>query len=311
MATPGRSWPLLQKASWAGSVLMLAIAAWLLHRYLIALAWRDVATAWRQLPLSHIAGSIAATSVSFMMLATFDVLAARTAAPGRVATGLAALAGTLAHGLSNTLGFHAFTGGAVRYRIYMTAGLGAGDVVRIVSLASLGVGLGYAVLGVVALWLEPTVARGWGRIASIALLIVMGGLLLWLARRPRTLRLRRWSLVLPGAGTTAMQMLIGGVEMSAAIGAMYVLLPTAATIGFVDFVPIYLAAVLAGIISHAPGGLGVFEAILLSAFPASVRAEVLAALLCYRLVYNLLPFVLAAGTLLVFEARQRLQAGPA
>jgi uncharacterized membrane protein YbhN (UPF0104 family) len=308
---PGRPSRLPGTLSWAGSVLMLVIAAWLLHHYLSDLRWRDVVAALQQLPARRIAGSLAATAVSFTMLATFDVLAARTAVPGRVGAGLSALAGVLAHALSNTLGFHAFTGGAVRYRIYATAGLGASDVVRIVSLASLGVGFGYAVLGIVALWLEPAITRGWGHLASIALLTLLGGLLLWLGRRPRTLRVHRWTLALPGVRITAMQMLIGGIEMSAAVGAMYVLLPAAVAPAFVDFVPIYLVAVLAGIISHAPGGLGVFEAILLSAFPSSARADVLAALLCYRLVYNLLPFGLAAGTLLIFETRRRLQAGPA
>jgi uncharacterized membrane protein YbhN (UPF0104 family) len=98
-------------------------------------------------------------------------------------------------------------------------------------------------------------------------------------------------------------MLIGGVEMSAAIGAMYLLLPPEIAPAFADFVPVYLAALLAGIVSHAPGGLGVFEAILLGAFPAEARADVLAGLLCYRLVYNLLPFAVAALALAVFETR--------
>jgi uncharacterized membrane protein YbhN (UPF0104 family) len=99
--------------------------------------------------------------------------------------------------------------------------------------------------------------------------------------------------------------------MSAAIGAMYLLLPPAIAPSLADFVPLYLAALLAGIVSHAPGGLGVFEAILLGAFPAQARADVLAGLLCYRLVYNLLPFGVAVLALGVFEARQRRVSAPA
>lgn len=295
---------LLRALSWIASLLLLALAAWLLHRYLGAMRWRDVAAALRELPRAHVAGAVAATATSLAMLAAFDVLAVRNVAPARVSPGLAAFAGFAAHALSNTLGFHALTGGAVRLRIYATAGLGAGDIARVVGLASLGVGLGYAVLGAAGLLMEPAIVAGWGRIAGIVIVALLAGLLLWLAR-PRTLRLHRWSVTLPGSGAAALQMVIGGVEMSAAIGAMYLLLPPGIAPPIADFVPVYLTALLAGIVSHAPGGLGVFDAILLGAFPAEARAEVLAGLLCYRLVYNLLPFSVAALALGVFEARRK------
>lgn len=293
----------LRVLSWFASALLLALAAWLLHRYLGAMRWRDVWTALRDLPRIHVAGALVATAVSFAMLATFDVLAARDVAP-RVPARLAAFAGFAAHALSNTLGFHAVTGGAVRYRVYATAGLGGGDIARVVGLATLGVGMGYAVLGAAGLLMEPAIAAGWGRIAGIAIVALLAGLLAWLAR-PRSVRLHRWSVALPGSGGAAAQMLIGGVEMTAAIGAMYLLLPPAIAPTFADFVPVYLAALLAGIVSHAPGGLGVFEAILLGAFPSDARADVLAGLLCYRLVYNLAPFAVAALALGLFEARRR------
>ena len=98
-----------------------------------------------------------------------------------------------------------------------------------------------------------------------------------------------------------MQMLIGTVEMLAAISALYVLLPAGSAPPFVDFLPIYVGAVLAGIVSHSPGGLGVFETIMLASFPAEARADLLAAILCYRLTYTALPFVLGSTALAVFE----------
>jgi uncharacterized membrane protein YbhN (UPF0104 family) len=297
-----RRW--LRALSWLASALLLALAAWLLHRYLGAMRWRDVAAALTQRPRTHVAGAVAATAISFTMLAAFDVLAARRVAPSRASTGLAAFAGFAAHALSNTLGFHAVTGGAVRYRIYTTAGLGAGDIARIVGLASLGVGLGYAVLGAAGFLMEPAIAAGWGRFAGVVIVLLLAGLAFWLAQ-PRSLRVGRWAIALPGSGAALLQMLVGGVEMSAAIGAMYLLLPAEIAPSFADFVPVYLAALLAGIVSHAPGGLGVFEAILLGAFPAQARADVLAGLLCYRLVYNLVPFALAALGLAMFESRRR------
>jgi phosphatidylglycerol lysyltransferase len=135
-------------------------------------------------------------------------------------------------------------------------------------------------------------------------LLLLVALVVWLAR-PRTLALGRWTLALPSARIAAAQMLVGGVEMLAALGALYVLLPAASAPPFVDFLPIYVAAVLAGIVSHAPGGLGVFETIMLASFEPTARADLLAALLCYRLTYNLLPFVLTSIALAGFELRRR------
>lgn len=301
-ASPARR---LRILSWIGCLAIVGAALWILHRYLSQIAWRDVAAAWSQLPVHRIAYSIAATAVSFAMLALFDVLAARTVVRDRVSTGLAAFAGAVTQGISNTLGFHAITGTALRYRIYATAGVGAGDIARIIGLAGLGVGLGFAVVITGALCWQPAITHGWGRLPGIVLIVLLAALPIWLARRPRTLHVWRWPLAFPGAGVAAAQMLIGGVEMLAAISALYVLLPDGVAPPFVDFLPIYVGAVLAGILSHSPGGLGVFETIMLAAFPAEVRADLLVAMVCYRLTYSLLPFVLASAALALFELRQR------
>jgi glycosyltransferase 2 family protein len=302
-ARPSSRW--LRALSWCASLAVLGVAAWILHRYLSHIAWRDVAAAWSQLPARRIAYSVAATTVSFAMLAMFDVLAARKVVRDRVSAGLAAFAGAVTQGISNTLGFHAITGTALRYRIYATAGVGAGDIARIVGLAGLGVGLGFAVVITGALCWQPAITHGWGRLPGIALVVLLAMLLIWLARRPRMLRVWHWTLAFPGAGIAATQMLIGGVEMLAAITALYVLLPAQTATPFIAFLPIYVGAVLAGIVRHSPGGLGVFETIMLAAFPPEARADLLVAIVCYRLTYSLLPFVLASAALAIFEIRQR------
>lgn len=68
---------------------------------------------------------------------------------------------------------------------------------------------------------------------------------------------------------------------------------------------LYVGAILLGIVSGAPGGIGIFETTMLAAFPAPARPILLAALLLYRLLYNILPFILSVGALLVFEHYER------
>ncbi|MEP7186145.1 MAG: UPF0104 family protein [Rhodanobacter sp.] len=295
----------LHVLSWTGSIVMLLVAAWILHHYLSHIRWHDVATAWSRLSANRIGWSIMAMLLSFSMLALFDVIASRIAVGDRVPAALAAFAGAVTHGISNTLGFHALTGSAVRFRIYRSAGLGAGDIARIVSLAGLGVGLGFVVVITGALCREPQITQGWGRWPGLALLLALVMGLAWLARKPRTLTIGGWTLGFPSATIASGQMLVGAIEMLAAILALYVLLPTDIAPPFIDFLPIYVGAVLAGIVSHSPGGLGVFETIMLASFPGEARPELLAAMLCYRLTYSVLPFVLSSTALGIFEICQR------
>jgi phosphatidylglycerol lysyltransferase len=290
-----RSQRWLRPLGWLISLALLGVMIWLLHRYLSVIAWSDVARAWSQLSAQRIAASLVCSAISLGMLALFDVIAARAVVGRRVSMRLSAFAGAVTQAVSNTLGFHAITGGAVRYRIYIAAGIEGGNIARIVTLAGLGVAMGFAISITAALCWQPSIAHGWGRGPGIAMALGLLSLLVWLARRPRKLRLWQWDLVFPSAGTAALQMLVGALEMAGAIGALYVLLPAQIAPPFIDFLPIYVGAVVTGIISHTPGGIGVFEAIMLAAFPAPARADLLAALLCYRLTYNLLPFM--AGTL--------------
>jgi hypothetical protein len=102
---------------------------------------------------------------------------------------------------------------------------------------------------------------------------------------------------LPSAGMAAALMATGAVESAAAIGALYVLLPVDLAPSFSLFAIGCIGAVALGLVAHAPGGIGVFEASVTALLAGGGRADLLAALLLYRLIYNLLPFVLALAAL--------------
>ena len=70
------------------------------------------------------------------------------------------------------------------------------------------------------------------------------------------------------------------------------------------FIAFYAIAITAGIVSHIPGGVGVFETVMLLAAGNDVpRDAMLGALLLNRGIYYLLPLVVATGTLIVYELR--------
>lgn len=292
------------KRTWAIATVVIAIVAWAVERAVLAMDWNDVASAWSALPAVSILMSMAMSLVSFCMLATLDVLSARIVVPHQVSVRRAAFAGALSHAFSNTLGFPALTGSVVRYRIYASAGVSASDIARIVALAAFGVAMGFTVITTLALIWQPTMAHGWGRPLGAVICVVLLSFLFWLRRSGRSLRIANFKLALPDSATAAWQMTVGGIEMLAAIGALYVLLPSDTAPPFIEFLPIYVGAVLVGLASNVPGGLGVFEVIVLAVFPAEARADALAAMLCYRLIYSLMPFGIAGVAWIVFESRR-------
>lgn len=125
----------------------------------------------------------------------------------------------------------------------------------------------------------------------------------------RLLRLRHIDLPRFRRRALAKPLLVGLIEAGAAIFSFYALLPADLSQSFATVAAIFLAAVLLGVLSHAPGGVGVFEATVLAAFPAQRHADVLAALLLYRLLYNLVPFCIASIVLALKQAMALRQAG--
>ncbi|NBR12737.1 MAG: UPF0104 family protein, partial [Alphaproteobacteria bacterium] len=87
----------------------------------------------------------------------------------------------------------------------------------------------------------------------------------------------------------------------AAAAVLYVLLPEGHGIAFETFAAVYAFACILGVVSNAPGGLGVFEATILLALHNLPREGVISALLLFRLCYYLGPFLMAVIALALYE----------
>ena len=268
---------------------VLALAGFALWHQLQTLSLAQVRSAWAATPGVRIGLAMLATAISFSCLAGYERFATERVAPGRIPRGASLRSGALAHALSNTLGFHALTASAFRYQQYRRFGLALGEVAKLLGVVALCVALGAGLVCVGALaWLQfstPVFAMP-GPLLGLALLLLSGLLTWhWLRKRPDAPRWgwRAW------AGLTAIAVL----EMAAAVAVLYLLLPAESLPGLAQFTLVFVGASVLGILSHAPGGIGVFEATMLAALPMSGHASVLAALLAYRAIYNLLPFALA------------------
>ncbi len=92
-----------------------------------------------------------------------------------------------------------------------------------------------------------------------------------------------------------LQIVIGIFDLGAAALAMYVLIPAGPNIGILPIMAVFIAATLLGFASHAPAGIGVFDATILIGLGGDDKEPLIAALLMFRLLYHFLPFVIALG----------------
>ncbi len=290
-------------------VLIVAIAVMVLHRLASNVAWGDVRADLATASVRDLAVAVGATMASFAALALYDVLAVRIVVPGIVPARIAALAGASGYAISNLLGFSWLTGSTVRYRIYSALGLDAGQVAAVIALnwsafwmggaLIVGLLLAFHPLGLSAILpLAPALETGLG----LSLLLGLGVFLAWLSQGPRRLTLMGATLTLPNLRAAVFLTAVAVADLLATGTVLYVLLPADLSQNSALFFTVFFGAVLLGLLSHAPGGLGVFEATMVIGLGAGGRSDVLAALVLYRMIYTVLPFGIAALGLGVGEA---------
>jgi hypothetical protein len=194
----------------------------------------------------------------------------------------------------------AIIAGPVRYHVYSTHGVDAIDVARVCFLAALTFWLGNAAVLGLGIALEPgaltaidQLPPSINRALALVILAVLACYLVWVWQTPRVIGRGGWQLQLPNGPSTLLQMTIGVVDIVCCALAMYLLLPSDPAIGVLPLVVIFASAILLGFASHAPGGLGVFDAAMLLALAQFDREQLLAALLLFRLLYYILPFTLS------------------
>ena len=223
---------------------------------------------------------------------------------------VAALAGFTSYSVGHNVGASVFTGGAVRYRIYSAWGLSVIEVTKICFIAGLTFWLGNATVLGLGVPDAPQAARAidqlplWlNRVLALVVLTMLGAYVAWVWVKPRVIGRDGWQVTLPGGPLTLLQIAIGIVDLGCCAVAMYMLVPDEPNLGFVTVAVIFVAATLLGFASHAPGGLGVFDAAMLVALWQFDKEDLLAGLLLFRLLYYIIPFVIS---LAIFGIRELL-----
>ncbi|MGC1694249.1 MAG: UPF0104 family protein [Pseudolabrys sp.] len=282
------------------SLAIIAVAVVVLIHMLRDTDVNEVIAAIKATQLRHIAAAAAFVAAGYFTLTFYDLFAVRAIGRSEIPYRIAALSGFTSYSIGHNIGATVFTGGAVRYRIYSAHGLDAIEVAKICFVAGLTFWLGNAtVLGLgvgympQALGLLDQLPDWINRCLAGATLLILGSYLGWVWSAPREIGRGEWKVNLPNGPSTLLQICIGILDLSCCALAMYMLLPSGPNIGFVTLAVVFVSATMLGFASHAPGGIGVFDAAMLVALWQYDKEDLLAGLLLFRLLYYFAPFILA------------------
>lgn len=312
---PGAKPQLIERAWWTWfkrgvSIVFFVLVGYLLVSQARTIEWAMVLSSLKSYPLTASWGAVALAAASFLLYSCFDLL-------GRHYTGhklgtLSVMTLTFVSYAFN-LNLGSVVGGiAFRLRLYSRLGLALGTITRVMSFSMLANWMGYLLLaGLVFSLQPPALPTSWKIDASQ--LRLTGFFLLAMAlaylgacafSRQRSFSLRGHEIELPSLRLAGLQMAMGAGNWLLMSGILFVLLLH--RIDFFTVASVLLLAAIAGVISHIPGNLGVLEAVFIALLSHRMpRHELLAGLVAYRLVYYLIPLLMAAVIYLVMEARAK------
>lgn len=297
-------WPIVGIAA-------VAFSVWLLYHELRGLSLDEL---WDS--LLAISGqdwllAIVATFVAYGALAAYDHLALQHL-KRRINWLYITIASFTTYALSHNIGASVFSGSVVRYRAYTAKGLSGAEVGVLVAFCSFTFMLGTVMLTGIVLILEPELTERFGEAlpvgastaTGIVLLVLVGLYVAGSALKFRPLKLGPVEITYPRLPIVLRQSIIAPIELIGAAAIIYFALPAAANPGYLVVLGIFLISFSAALLSHAPGGIGVLELVFIIGLSEMDPVDVLAALLVFRLLYLIVPFIMALFVVLGFERWQ-------
>jgi phosphatidylglycerol lysyltransferase len=291
-------------------LLLVVVAVAVLRGELRSVSWAEVKLDVAALPRAQLTFAIGLTVLNYVVLTGYDLIA--FAYTGRKLPRLRiALTSLLAYGVANSVGLAMLSGASIRHRFYTRWGVTGEELSRIVFSYSVTFWLGLLALGGLSLAMAPLAGvapRSLGELArptGCALMLTPAAYVFGTTIRQRPLHLWRLELPIPPPLIALSQLLLSCLDWVLAGAVLFVLLPTS-SLKFLPFLAVFLIAILLGLASNLPGGIGVFETVILLLLkPYFPSNQIVPALVMYRFIYYVGPLTVALIALVVDELHQQ------
>jgi phosphatidylglycerol lysyltransferase len=298
------------------SLILFAVAVWLLHYELRAYHLRDILNALGAMPGAHLWAAAGLTILSYAMMTGYDVLAMRYI-QYRLSYSKIGLASFIGYAFSNNIGMSMIAGASVRYRLYSAWGLSALQISQVVVFCTLTLWLGFFTLGGAVFLSEPlTIPSALhlpmhsARLIGIIMLMLVLAYAVVTAIKRAPIKIRELEIQLPAIRLFVFQLILAVLDWILASLVLFALLDPGTAISYAEFLAVFLLAQLAGLVSQIPGGLGVLETVILLMLHTRLPAnQIFGALLGYRVLYYWLPLGTAAlllGLQEIMRKRERM-----
>ncbi len=288
---------------------LFVLALWILHSELEKYHLDDIIHYAHGIPAGSILNAFLLTIVCYVLMTSYDFLAMRFVNRSLTMRKIAT-ASFIGYAFSNNIGFSMLAGASVRYRLYSSWGLSGLEITKIIFFCTISLWLGFFTLCSGVFFFQPidlnnVITLPFRTDFSLGILflipVVLYGILL-LAWKG-TVNIRGMEYSVPPFRFFLPQIFIASLDWALAGGILYLLLPPG--IPFPTFIAMYLAGQLVGLASQVPGGLGVFEAVMLIFLTQYFPASIIGCLVVYRVIFYLIPLAIAAMLLAVEEILQR------
>lgn len=245
--------------------------------------------------------AVAATTISYVALGHYDATLHRVIGTG-ISDRRAKPVGSIAIAIGQTTGFGLFVGTLIRWKLLPDLPLARAASLTVAVTTSFLIGWSLVTAAAIQILL-PVDAAGWSwlRLASIVCLVAAPALVVLLIAFP-VLRVGRRTFLLPTCRSAARLLFLTAIDVVSCGLVLYALLPPGSEPDLALFLPAFLVALGAGLISGTPGGIGPFELTLAALLPTLAPEALAAAILSYRMIYFALPAAVAGGALMVWRA---------
>ncbi|GHT47008.1 hypothetical protein AGMMS49936_06930 [Endomicrobiia bacterium] len=281
-------------------------ALWILRDQFKDLSYVEIVSSLKTMPVLKIVLASALALSYYLILGGYDIIAFKY-------IGLNVLLKPkdilficfISNVLGSNIGYSMFFGGSVRYRLYPIHNVSMANITKVLLFSSATIWLGLLVVGGLVFTFAPVSvsfslrrfnvnlsAQTMQIIGIVAVVILLSYVLLSLFRS-KPVKIFKWTLTFPSIKIAVSQILIAMCDWIVASLTFYVLMPTGFT-SYFGLLGVFLAAQVAVIGSQLPGGVLVFESVIMSLLPNSANNPSIASVfLVYRAVFYFFPLLIA------------------